>query len=347
MALVDMDGHWRQVNAALCAMLGYTAEELKRMTFQELTHPADLDADLDLVRRVVNREVPSYQLEKRYYHKQGSIVWALLSVAVLRDVAGRPLYFISQLQDVTARKQVEDALRTLNAELDQRVQERTAALHENEERLRAALAAGKLGTWRLDLTTGVLNSSPACKANFGLPPETAASRLVIFETIHPEDRARVRAAMDQAVADQTDYEAEYRTLWPDGSTHWILARGRGVYAQSGAPLYMVGVTADITARKQAEEALAQHVRDLAGINAELHQEITARQQAEQQSRERVEELETLLDILPVAVGIGHDPAATHITGNRASYELLRMPPGSNISASAPPAERQTRRYESS
>jgi PAS domain S-box-containing protein len=115
-----------------------------------------------------------------------------------------------------------------------------------------------------------------------------------------------------------------------------------------AVLVMLIITHLTAALRRTQEQLQRqvhqvqaHAGELTQANARLSAEITTRQQMEQHLQERVEELETLLDILPVAVWIGHDPAGTRITGNRASYELLRMPPGSNISVSGPPAERPT------
>ncbi|TFI53415.1 GAF domain-containing protein [Mastigocladus laminosus UU774] len=132
-----------------------------------------------------------------------------------------------------------------------------AALRENEQRLKIALQAGKLGSWQLDLTTGELFTSNQCKANFGLSPKTDFSYTTLFDCIHPEDRDYVRESVKQALEQQIDYEAEYRTIWPNRSVHWILARGRGIYETDGTPTRMIGVTLDITERKQAEEALRQ------------------------------------------------------------------------------------------
>src|SRR6202040_1240920 len=107
MAIVSLDGHWLQVNSQLCRMLGYSEADLLKITFQEVTHPDDLEADLDYVRQVLHGEIPSYQMEKRYFHKDGHIVWVLLSVSVVRGRDGAPLHFVSQIQDITARKQTE------------------------------------------------------------------------------------------------------------------------------------------------------------------------------------------------------------------------------------------------
>src|SRR5215216_4207524 len=110
MALVGTDGRFLRVNRSLCEILGYTERELLRKTFQEITHPDDLDADLDQVRRMLDGEIRTYQMEKRYIHKEGHVVWALLSVSMVHDEEGEPLYFVSQIQDISERKALEERL---------------------------------------------------------------------------------------------------------------------------------------------------------------------------------------------------------------------------------------------
>ncbi|MFZ1807527.1 MAG: PAS domain S-box protein, partial [Cyclobacteriaceae bacterium] len=114
MGLVSTEGKWISVNPQVPKMLGYSREELLKTTFQEITHPDDLEADLNLVERVLKGELNTYQMEKRYIHKNGSIVWVLLSVSLLRDVNKNPVHFISQIEDITKRKKVEDEVRDLN-----------------------------------------------------------------------------------------------------------------------------------------------------------------------------------------------------------------------------------------
>jgi diguanylate cyclase (GGDEF)-like protein/PAS domain S-box-containing protein len=113
MALVAPDGAWLRVNPALCGILGYTGEQLHVRTFQDITHPEDLDADMSLVHQVLAGELASYQLEKRYFRGDGTIVWALLSVSLVRDADGAPLHFISQIQDISERKRLETELHRL------------------------------------------------------------------------------------------------------------------------------------------------------------------------------------------------------------------------------------------
>ncbi len=109
MALVAPSGQWLQVNRSLCEIVGYSEHELLATTFQAITHADDLEADLDYVRQMLAGEIHSYQMEKRYFHKQGHVVWILLSVSLVHDANGRPLYFISQIQDITERKRAEEA----------------------------------------------------------------------------------------------------------------------------------------------------------------------------------------------------------------------------------------------
>mgnify|MGYP001803170758 FL=1 len=117
MALVATNGQWLKVNRALCEIVGYSETDLLETTFQEITHPDDLEADLGYVRQMLAGEIRTYQMEKRYFHSSGHIVWILLSVSLVRDKQEQPLYFISQIQDITPRKEAEAQLKSLLVEL--------------------------------------------------------------------------------------------------------------------------------------------------------------------------------------------------------------------------------------
>jgi PAS domain S-box-containing protein len=110
-ALVSLDGHWIKVNRALCDLLGYTRDELQAMTFMDVTHPDDLQANLEYARQILAGEIRFYQMEKRYFHKSGRLVWVGLSVSLVRDSQGQPLYRISQIQDITERKRADEELK--------------------------------------------------------------------------------------------------------------------------------------------------------------------------------------------------------------------------------------------
>jgi PAS domain S-box-containing protein len=122
MGLVSLEGRWLQVNESLCQMIGYSSEELLVSTFQAITHPDDLETDLNYVQQMLKGEISTYQMEKRYFHKLGHIVWILLSVSSVWDAAGKPLYFVSQIQDITARKQAEVKLQNLSNALESAVE---------------------------------------------------------------------------------------------------------------------------------------------------------------------------------------------------------------------------------
>jgi diguanylate cyclase (GGDEF)-like protein/PAS domain S-box-containing protein len=111
MALVGLDGRFLQVNPALCALLGRTAPDLLTRDFQSLTHSDDLDHALGLVRSALAGAISTYVLEKRYLRPDGRVVWAQVNVSVVRDEAGAPVHFLSQFQDIDARKVVEAQLR--------------------------------------------------------------------------------------------------------------------------------------------------------------------------------------------------------------------------------------------
>ncbi|MEP9362132.1 ATP-binding protein [Nocardioides sp. CN2-186] len=118
MTLVGLDGRLLMVNRAFSEMLGYDAEELSRLGFQELTHPEDLDADLALFEKTIEGEIDNYRLRKRYLHADGRIVWGDLSVALVRGQDGTPLHFISQIVDVSEQQEYEQRLEAANAEIE-------------------------------------------------------------------------------------------------------------------------------------------------------------------------------------------------------------------------------------
>ena len=110
MAIVGLDGRWVRVNQTLCEIVGYPADVLLEKTFQEITHPDDLAADLANVQELLDDRRRSYQMEKRYFHRDGHVVWINLTASLVRDAAGAPVHFITQIEDITVRKQLETNL---------------------------------------------------------------------------------------------------------------------------------------------------------------------------------------------------------------------------------------------
>ena len=111
MALADKGGRWLKVNRALCELLGYAEEELLKISSASITQPEDLKKERAAVEELTAGRVDREQLEMRYIHKDGHTVWAVVTKSLVRDEQGRPQTLISQMQDVTERKQAEDRLR--------------------------------------------------------------------------------------------------------------------------------------------------------------------------------------------------------------------------------------------
>lgn len=124
-ALVSLEGKFIKVNKALCDLIGYPEKELLNLDFQTITHPDDLDQDLNYVSQLINDEIKTYQMDKRYYKKNGDLIWIQLNASLVRDDNNKPEYFIAQIQDITKRKSDEsdkkhmiDELLDKNKELD-------------------------------------------------------------------------------------------------------------------------------------------------------------------------------------------------------------------------------------
>src|SRR4030095_13229070 len=120
---VGLDGRWLKVPPTLCDLLGYSEEELLARTFKDVTHPDDFEADWSQCQRLIRGEIKSFDLEKRYIHKDGHIIWAYLNCSIVTDAKGKPIHFLTYIRDIARRKEVEEALR------------------ESEERYRAIVEA--------------------------------------------------------------------------------------------------------------------------------------------------------------------------------------------------------------
>jgi len=145
MALVLPDGKFLRVNRELCKMVGRTEEELLALTFQDITYPEDLEEDMSYLKLTLNGTIDSYQMEKRYFHKDGHLTWVHLNVSLVRDGQANPLFFVSQIEDISERKKseallVEEQKRINKAVTDAQEREReeiSMELHDNVNQLMA------------------------------------------------------------------------------------------------------------------------------------------------------------------------------------------------------------------
>ena len=207
-------------------------------------HPEDRPHAEQAVRRALVDGEYDIDAEWRVVWPDGSNHWIHARGKVFFDDAGRPLRLIGVDIDVTERKRAEEEL------------------CESEQRLETALEAAKLGSCHLDFRTNEFTSSAAHKANFGRAPDDHFTYEDLIETIHPDDRERVIERIEQTIQNREVYQDEYRVIWPDGSLHWIAARGRRAYGADGQPLYCDGVTLDLTELKQMEESLRRQTEAL-------------------------------------------------------------------------------------
>jgi PAS domain S-box-containing protein len=236
-AELEVDGKitW---SAETCRIFGFAPGEFdgKAQTFFDMVHPEDRETIRRLSREAM--EGHSYQFEYRIRRRDGEMRWICQHTGVERDGEGRPLRKAGVVQDVTERKQAE--------------RERRAS----EGRWRLAMEVARMAAWEWDLRTNIVRTGQELSRMFGGP--TAGANLTTkpdyTRFIHPDDQAGVESRIQAALAAGNSFHHEFRVVWQDGSVHWIEGRAEVFRDPSGQPERMVGISADITARRQADEA---------------------------------------------------------------------------------------------
>ena len=246
-------------NRAFAGMLGYAPEELRGKTWQELTLPEDVPETKRRISPLLDGREDSVRLEKRYVRKDGGIVWADVSMTMLRDSRNHPLHFITTNVDISERKRAEEEHNRLS-------QERQLALD-----------AAALGWWRYDPATMTSSYDKRYREIFGVSGSQRPNE-EILEILHPEDLPHVWAAVEASLDpnDPRPFSAEYRINRPGGGFRWIEAHGLAVFEGCGAERHavsLVGTVEDITDRKQTESRI-EHLNLVLRAIRDVNQLIT-------------------------------------------------------------------------
>ena len=188
MAIVATDGRWLQVNQALCEIVGYSKAELEASTFQAITHPDDLGAELHRLRQMLSGELRTYQLEKRYIHKKGSLIWIVLNVSLVRNSDETPKHFIAQIQDITERKQLQEQRARYTETLEQQVTQRTAEIAKLESQRAQTERLAALGRLAAGVAHEINNPVAGIKNAFALVKQAVDPAHPQYEFVGMIDR---------------------------------------------------------------------------------------------------------------------------------------------------------------
>ncbi|WP_149304268.1 PAS domain S-box protein [Pareuzebyella sediminis] len=244
MALVGLQGQWIEVNQSLCKSLGYTKSELMQTTFQDLTHPEDLDKDLALLAKVIEGQQESYQIEKRYLHKNGDIVYAILTVTAVNNIEGELSHFISQVMDISQRIETE------------------LKYKEVSERLNVATRVANIGVWDYRLE----DKSVVCNDNmykmYQIPRNVANAMDGWTNRIHIDDIDNVRHELQKTISGEKPFNTQFRGIKSNGEIIHIMAFGEAQYDIHGKVSNIIGANFDITELVNTQKELLQSEESL-------------------------------------------------------------------------------------
>jgi PAS domain S-box-containing protein len=270
MSHVSLEGQMLRVNKTFCQLVGYSEAELLRMRFRDFTVAEDVAPDEALLARALAGEIDRYSLEKRYIHKDGHLVWAHLTVALVRGPGGVPDYFISVVQDLSALKTAENALRT------------------SERLMRQAQNLAGFASFEADVKNNRFHTLGNSHQRLGLPRADFTGEDMIAAA-HPADRDRMAADWKDALQGKRAYNTTYRTRIT-GQERWFSVRAEFERDAEGQAIRAFGVSQDITERKRSELEIRR-------LNASLEYRI----------QERTRELKDAYDELEsYSYAVAHD-----------------------------------------
>src|SRR5882672_9064624 len=237
-ALTDLNGRFLTTNHVFQAMVGYTEEELRAVSFADLAHEDYRQANWALVTELVEGKRRQFQIEKKYRRKDGSLVWVSNNVSLVPGTERVPRFIMALSEDITQRKRAEEKLRRSEADLLD------------------AQRMSRTGSLKIDISSGTVTGSPQVFRIFGVMPgeDTSTPEFWLGRT-HPDDQKRVRELFDRSITQKTDFDADYRIVLPDGAIKYLHSIGHPSLNESGNLVEFGGTIIDITERKQREEAL--------------------------------------------------------------------------------------------
>ncbi|MFB1489174.1 MULTISPECIES: PAS domain S-box protein [unclassified Thiocapsa] len=237
-AHVAPDGSWLRVNQKVCDIIGYSRDELLTKTFQDITHPDDLNADVAYVGRMLAGDIENYAMEKRYIRKDGSFVWINLTVGLVSKPDGTPDFFVSIIEDIDRRKEAETALRESEARWKRLVDHLPDVIYQYSSK------------------RGGLYCSRQVERVFGVSPDYLLAHPTHWpESIHPDDQSLVQRALDN-LRTGTAFAIEYRIKDDHGNWHWLYDRSIA-HRMTDGELLIEGLATDITESKRQAQALIE------------------------------------------------------------------------------------------
>ncbi len=276
-AMVAPDGRWLKVNQKLCTIVGYTLDDMLRKTFQDITHPDDLDLELDNMRQLLAGKISTFSMEKRYRRKDGAFVWINLTVSLVLRIDGAPDYFISMVEDIQQRKEAEAALRI------------------SEATLKEAQRLAGLGNWAWDLRNDRYFWSEEIYRLHGRDrslPALGFQQMQAYFT--PDSWVVLTAALDACLARGTHFSCDSEAVRGDGPHLWVSISGEVVRDADGKMVELRGTVQDITERKRAENELEQHRHHLEQLVSSRTAELSdATRAAESANRAKTTFLSTM------------------------------------------------------